>query len=179
MITRDEIFILYNIPKPTERDEEIVHHMLSLMPLYKVNNVLRIASYLAQVGHESGRLKYLEEIASGQRYEGRYDLGNTEEGDGKRFKGRGLIQVTGRANYTAFSKWSEIDVVSEPTRLTEPRLAVLSSMWFWDAHDLNAYADKDDLKGQTRVINGGYNGYEDRWHLFTTALDMMLKCYAV
>lgn len=172
LINDRQIASLYGI-RPEGRNKELIGLMLELMPSIKISTVTRIASYLAQVGHESGRLKYLEEIASGRAYEGRTDLGNVHKGDGVRYKGRGLIMVTGRYNYRRCGEWLGIDLESQPQLLSEPEWAVKSSLWFWDTHDLNAYADNDDLRGQTKVINGGYNGYEDRQKLYVEALMMM------
>lgn len=133
---------------------------------YEINTSLRLAAFLAQVGHESGRMRYVEEIASGRAYEGRLDLGNTEKGDGMRFKGRGLIQITGRANYTELSNDVHLDFVSNPLELCYPEYAVLSACWFWSKRDLNKYADAGEFKEITRRINGGYNGLEDREKLY-------------
>ena len=174
MITlcKEDILHLYNI-KDSERISALIKWMLSEMPLHHIDNAFRVASYLAQVGHESGCLRYVEEIASGARYEGRKDLGNVRPGDGRRFKGRGLIQITGRANYAKCAEALGIDCLRQPQMLCRPEWAVKSSMWYWDEHDLNSYADRDDLKGQTKVINGGYNGYEDRKRLYVAALTML------
>lgn len=169
---KERILGLYGI-KDSGRTSSLIEWMLRLWPQVHINTPFRIASYLAQVGHESGRLRYLEEIASGKAYEGRTDLGNVHKGDGVRYKGRGLIMVTGRYNYRRCGEWLGIDLESQPQLLSEPEWAVKSSLWFWDVHDLNAYADNDDLRGQTRVINGGYNGYEDRQKLYVEALMMM------
>ncbi|MDR0829735.1 MAG: hypothetical protein LBN95_06455 [Prevotellaceae bacterium] len=136
------------------------------MAMYGITTYERICAFLAQVGHESGSLKYTEEIASGSAYEGRKDLGNTEIGDGKRFKGRGLIQITGRANYTQLAKvWNDNEILTNPTKLAEPELATKSACWWWQNRGLNALADiptDDNFRKITKKINGGYNGYDDR-----------------
>ena len=142
-------------------------------PHYQINTPLRMASFLAQVGHESGQLKYVEEIATGAAYENRKDLGNIHAGDGIRYKGRGLIQITGRANYAAISKALGIDFLSFPEKLKEPELATLSAFWFWDARSLNSYADMGDFKKITKKINGGTNGYEDRLEIYNRALKIL------
>lgn len=172
MIDKEQILGLYGI-NDSGRTSSIIGWMLRLWPQADITNAFRIASYLAQVGHESGRLRYLEEIASGRAYEGRTDLGNVHKGDGVRYKGRGLIMVTGRYNYQRCGQWLGIDLESQPQLLSEPEWAVKSSLWFWDVHDLNSYADNDDLRGQTKVINGGYNGYEDRQQLYVRALRIL------
>jgi putative chitinase len=130
-----------------------------------INTPLRMAHFLAQIAHESGELRYSEEIASGEAYEGRADLGNTQPGDGKRFKGRGLIQLTGRSNYQKYGKARGRDYTTDNTAkllATDPNIAVDVSCWYWMEHDLNIPADADDVRAVTRTINGGYNGLEDR-----------------
>ncbi|WP_027328255.1 hypothetical protein [Marinimicrobium agarilyticum] len=137
----------------------------SLMGQYSINTPLRIAHFLAQVGHESLSLTYTEEIASGQAYEGRTDLGNTEKGDGVRFKGRGLIQLTGRSNYAEYGQHSCLNLMKKgnETMISRfPKYAVDVSLWFWNSRNLNRYADNDDLRAVTRRVNGGYNGLDDR-----------------
>ena len=131
-----------------------------------INTPLRRVHFLAQIGHESKELIYSEEIASGRAYEGRRDLGNTRPGDGVRFKGRGLIQITGRANYTDFGRARGRDFTSSlesaQQLATDAALAVDASCWFWNKHDLNRLADRDDVLAVTKVINGGTNGLSDR-----------------
>ncbi len=125
----------------------------------------REAAFLAQIAHESGETRYVHEIASGEAYEGRADLGNTEPGDGVKFKGRGLIQVTGRANYAACSTalfGDPSQLLSNPELLEEPVYACRSAGWFWQTHGLNELADKGDFLLITKRINGGTNGYADR-----------------
>jgi putative chitinase len=141
------------------------HCLIDGMTANEINTPLRQAHFIAQVGHESGDLRYCEELASGTEYEGRKDLGNTDPGDGPKFKGRGLIQITGRCNYTAYGQYKGRDFVT-PTNYeliaTDPELAVDVSCWFWTKHGLNALADTDDVRAVTKVINGGYNGLPDR-----------------
>lgn len=137
----------------------------TLMGKYGVNTPLRISHFLAQVGHESLSLRYTEEIASGHAYEGRADLGNTKKGDGPRFKGRGLIQLTGRSNYEEYGAHACLNLLkkgNESMISKIPRYAVDVSLWFWDSRNLNRHADEDNLRAVTRRVNGGFNGLEDR-----------------
>lgn len=135
----------------------------------EINTTLRKAAFLAQIGHESGQLRYVRELASGQAYEGRKDLGNTEKGDGVKFKGRGLIQITGRTNYTNVGKDLGLDLISNPELLELPENAVKSAVWFWTKKRLNTYADIPDFQKITRIINGGLNGLKDREELYELA----------
>lgn len=141
-------------------------HLETTMLTRSINTPLRQAHFLAQLGHESGAFRYAEELASGAAYEGRKDdLGNTEKGDGVRFKGRGLIQITGRANYKAYgdSIGQDLTTGGNWTRLaTDPFLAVDCAGWFWESRKLNELADQDDIEKITKVINGGRNGIDDR-----------------
>ncbi len=132
------------------------------MQRYAINTAIRKAHFLAQTAHESDGFSTNEEYASGADYEGRKDLGNTKPGDGVRFKGRGLIQVTGRSNYAECGNALDVDLISNPQRLGEFDLACLSAGWFWETRSLNSYADDDDVLTITRIINGGTNGLEDR-----------------
>ena len=147
---------------PLKRADKWLVAINRAMAKYAISTPLRHAHFLAQVGHESGRLQYVRELASGSAYEGRKDLGNTVAGDGVRYKGRGLIQVTGRANYQAISNDLGIDFIKHPEFLETAENAALSAGWFWDKHKLNDYADKDDIIKITRIINGGKNGLMDR-----------------
>lgn len=150
---------------PNGRDSQLqkfVGPLNATMEEFEINTPLRQAHFLAQVAHESGEFNYVEEIASGADYEGRSDLGNTQPGDGVRFKGRGLIQITGRFNYQDISKAINIDLISNPTRLAGDDLAARSAGWFWNRENLNPIADKDDVRQITRIINGGFNGLDDR-----------------
>lgn len=127
-----------------------------------ITSAVRQAAWLAQLAHESGELHYVEEIASGAAYEGRKDLGNVYPGDGVTFKGRGLIQLTGRTNYTLLSTIFKVDFLSNPEWLEQPEHAARSAAWFWHAHGLNELADQGDFVRITRRINGGVNGLAQR-----------------
>lgn len=128
-----------------------------------IDTPLRRSHFLAQLAHESGSLRFSEELASGEAYEGRADLGNNQTGDGRRFKGRGLIQLTGRANYTRYHAATGINCVNHPELLSQdPMTAADVAGWFWSVHSLNEQADRDDVTSVTKIINGGYNGLEDR-----------------
>lgn len=129
---------------------------------YQINTKLRITNFIAQILHESGGLQFFTEFASGSAYEGRKDLGNTQAGDGVRYKGRGAIQITGRFNYTKLSKDLGYDFINDPKKLAETPWCILSAGWFWNLTKLNTYADKDDLVTITKRINGGTNGIDSR-----------------
>lgn len=143
------------------------------MAEFDINTPARQASFLAQIGHESGQLRYVEELASGERYENRRDLGNTWPGDGTKFKGRGLIQITGRANYTACGAALGLDLIAQPRLLTDPVHACRSAAWFWKTHGLNELADGGDQVRVTKRINGGTNGLAERLELFKVAREVL------
>ena len=147
--------------------EQILLYILRYAQEFDINTPLRWCHYLAQIAHESGELRYSEEIASGKKYDtGKLaiKLGNTSEadGDGQKFKGRGLIQVTGRNNYEMYKQYCGYDVVKQPELLAKPVGAIRSSMWFWKSKGLNELADRDEFMAITKRINGGTNGIEDR-----------------
>lgn len=128
---------------------------------FGIDSALRSACFLAQIAHESGSLKYVREIADGSAYEGRRDLGNTHVGDGKRFPGRGLIQVTGRTN-TEHCLVALGRPESDFAYLETPMGASRSAAWFWKLNGLNDLADQGAFGTITKKINGGFNGLDDR-----------------
>lgn len=136
---------------------------------FGIDTAKRAAAFLAQIAHESGQLVYTKELASGAAYEGRHDLGNTQPGDGVRFKGRGLIQVTGRANMVKLAADLKIDCVNHPELLEEPSGASRSAGWFWRSKNLSQFADSDDFVKLTERINGGHNGLAERQAFWATA----------
>lgn len=135
---------------------------------FEINTVRRKTYFLAQTCHESAGFTTTQEFASGHAYEGRTDLGNVQPGDGVKFKGHGLIQTTGRYNHAAFTEWAQAnfedtpDFVENPEKLMEFPWALLSAFYYWQSRDLNKWADKSDFRRVTKIINGGYNGLEDR-----------------
>ena len=129
---------------------------------YEIATLLRIAHFMAQVTHECAGFRTTEEFASGQAYEGRKDLGNLRRGDGRRYKGRGLIQLTGRANYRRIGARLGLDLEGDPALAAEPVTSLKIACEYWTSRDINAAADRDDLPRVTRLVNGGLNGLEDR-----------------
>ena len=144
---------------------------------YQIIGPKRVAAFIAQIGHESGQLKYVKEIwgptAAQARYEGRKDLGNTVAGDGAKYRGRGLIQITGRANYMACGEGLGLDLIKQPELLEKPQHACMSAAWFWATRGLNTLADADQFDRITRRINGGQNGAADRQALYARALKVL------
>ncbi|BBP61208.1 glycoside hydrolase family 19 protein [Pseudomonas sp. St316] len=151
------------------------------MGRYRIIGVKRVAAFIAQVGHESGQLRYVRELGSDDYLE-KYDtgrlasrLGNTLEadGDGQRYRGRGLLQITGRANYRACGEALGLDLLAEPGLLEQPRWAGHSAAWFWAMRGLNPLADAGDFETITQRINGGQNGAADRRALYERALRVL------
>lgn len=152
------------------RAAEFAGPLGSAMDAYEINTPVRQAMFLAQIAHESGELRYVRELGSGA-YLAKYDtgrlaerLGNTPaaDGDGQKYRGRGLIQITGRANYETCGKALGLDLIVHPEKLEETVYACLSATWYWRSRGLNAMADQDDFVGITKRINGGTNGLEER-----------------
>lgn len=177
--------------------EKFMQYINDTCDKYLINTPVRQLCFLAQVGHESGGLFYTEELASGAAYEGRKSLGNTQPGDGIRFKGRGLIQITGRSNYKSISDALGINFIKSPVLLggknvkvctpDQLKYAALSAGWFWNSRKLNLLADKIDIKKAidsgvnlenfkaiTKKINGGYNGLADRLNRYKVGLKYFL-----
>lgn len=150
--------------------------MEAAMREYGVTNEMRARMWLAQVGHESGSLVYFEEIADGSAYEGRADLGNTQPGDGKKYKGRGPIQVTGRYNYTEAGGALNLPLVDQPHLAADPAThSFRISAWWWQTHGLNEISDTGDVVAATRRINGGTNGLDDRQRRYELARQLGAK----
>ncbi|MEM8781043.1 MAG: D-Ala-D-Ala carboxypeptidase family metallohydrolase [Cyanobacteria bacterium P01_G01_bin.49] len=143
---------------------------------FNLATVTRACAFIAQIAHESGSLRYKEEIASGAAYEGRKDLGNTQPGDGKRFKGRGLIQLTGRSNYRQCGQALNLPLEQNPELVVkDPYTNAAVAAWYWQSRNINAAADKGDFKRVTRLINGGLNGYSDRLQYWERAKKVLSR----
>jgi putative chitinase len=171
-----ELMLVMNIP--LARAQKWAAALTLAMEGGKINTRLRIAAFLAQIGHESGSLVYSKELGGPSyfaKYDGRKDLGNTQPGDGAKFCGRGLIQVTGRANYAKASQalFGDDRLLRKPDLLEEPLWAAKSAVWFWTSRNLNPLADADRFTDITRAINGGTNGLEDRKARYKYALTVL------
>jgi putative chitinase len=129
---------------------------------FEINTRLRIAHFLGQTCEESAGYRTTEEFASGREYEGRKDLGNTQRGDGPRFKGRGLLQLTGRANYEQYGQLLDVDLMDNPAQAADPALSLKIACEYWKLHNINADCDRDDVQAVTRKVNGGLNGLSER-----------------
>lgn len=154
---------------------------------FAIDTLARSSAFLAQIAHESMGFRYLRELADGKAYEGKARLGNTEPGDGPRYKGRGLIQITGRKNYGLAGRALDLPLLEKPELLEQVDNACRSAGWFWavgaglnlgpaahahgipDGVNLNDLADAGDFEGITLAINGGRNGMDDRLAYFRRA----------
>lgn len=159
------------------RCEEYFPFLQQAMEEFGINTPLREAAFLAQIAHESGQFKYLEEIwgpSDAQKHyeppsEKARDLGNTQPGDGKRFKGRGAIQLTGRANYKKFGGELGLDLLTHPEWAADPQVAFRVSGAFWKSKGLNELADQRKFETITRRINGGLTGQAERLKFYDRA----------
>ncbi|NNA01101.1 glycoside hydrolase family 19 protein, partial [Pseudomonas lundensis] len=151
------------------------------MVRFQIIGTKRVAAFIAQIGHESGQFRYVRELGSDQ-YLSKYDtgslakrLGNTPEadGDGQKYRGRGLIQITGRANYIACGEALALDLINQPELLEKPQHACMSAAWFWASRGLNTLADAGQFDKITLRINGGQNGAADRQALYARALKVL------
>ncbi|MFV3416299.1 glycoside hydrolase family 19 protein [Pseudomonas sp. NY15436] len=174
-ITEAQLLRIY--PNASQRAGVFVPALNRAMQRYKIDSPVRQAAFLAQIGHESGQLKWVREIwgptPAQQKYEGRKALGNTEPGDGRRFLGRGLLQVTGRENYRKTGAALGIPLLDKPELLELPEWAAASAAWWWANHGLNELADVGEFEQITRVINGGLNGQRERLELWARAKEVL------
>jgi putative chitinase len=165
--------------KMAERQAEIIKEagqvLQATLEAYEINTRLRIAHFLGQTCHESAGFRTTEEFASGAAYEGRKDLGNVKKGDGRRYKGRGLLQLTGRANYAEYGKALGVDLENNPTMAAEPALSLRIACEYWKRRKLNADCDRDDIRATTRKINGGLNDLEDRSNYIRKAKEALAR----
>ena len=166
-ITRKQ---MVNAVGNVDKVDILLHYINIYLDVFEINTPLRAAHFMAQCCHETGGLKFLKEKGN-SKYFKKYEqgrlgkmLGNTKAGDGDKYKGRGLLHLTGRANYKAYHKsgYCKGDIMENPELLEQPIGAIKSGMWWWMKHKLNALADKDAFEAITRRVNGGTNGLEDR-----------------
>jgi putative chitinase len=196
MITKEQLVSLgVNQAMADKYYKPLVDSMVS----GNINTPERIKYFIPQLLHESGNFRYNKELASGKDYEGRKDLGNTQKGDGVRYKGRGLIQITGRYNYGRLSKDLGVDFINKPELLETPEYATKSAVWYWNSRKISDIADKPDsfkqtiyrtnkdktksvvradankLDWVTYKINGGFNGLADRLAKFSKIKDFIFE----
>ena len=148
---------------------------------YQIVGTKRMAAFIAQIGHESGQFRYVRELGNNQ-YLSKYDtgslakrLGNTPEadGDGQKYRGRGLIQITGRANYMTCGEALALDLLNQPELLEKPQHACMSAAWYWASKGINTLADAGQFDKITQRINGGQKGAADRQALYARALKVL------
>jgi putative chitinase len=179
MLTNEQLSTLV---APTGKvNDQLVAALNETFARYHINTPLRICHFLAQILHESGTFRYSTEIwgntPAQQKYDTRVDLGNSPEadGDGYKYRGRGWIQLTGRANYLSLTKEFGVDFVSEPDLVAREPYNALSAGWFWNKRGLSLLADADDVRAITKKINGGYNGLDDRIKWLNKAKSILLS----
>ena len=169
--------LLQILPNAGRQAGVFVPALNTAMSRHGIVGTPRTAAFIAQIGHESGQLRFVREIwgptAQQTGYEGRADLGNTVKGDGSKYRGRGLIQITGRANYAACGEALGLDLINSPELLELPQHASMSAAWFWATHGLNTLADQGQFEKITRRINGGLTGQDDRQALYDKALKVL------
>lgn len=180
-VTREQILAI--MPNAEKYVDKFLPYINGYKEVFHIDTPLRMAHFLAQIAHESNELRYTKELGN-KAYFVKYDngklkqmLGNTKEGDGYKYRGRGLIQITGRANYQAYqsSKYCNGDIMENPQLLEQPLGAVKSAMWWWWKHGLNELADKDSFTAITKTINGGTNGLESRRKYLKKAKSVLVK----
>lgn len=184
LLTAEKLSKIYNINLQTA--SEWLPSLQEAFNLAEINTIQRMASFLAQIGHESGRLKYSRELWGPTKQQLKYEgtdlakqLGNTEQGDGFKYRGAGLIQITGRYNYRMmYMRLVKFcpdcpNFEEHPEKMVSKKWACLTAAMYWKMHNLNMYADNGDFLTQTKKINGGTNGMQDRTELFIRALSVL------
>ncbi|TQF69170.1 hypothetical protein FK531_10415 [Rhodococcus spelaei] len=172
-VTPDELARI--VPRmPTEKVAEYVAPLNEAMARGGIDTPVRQAAFIAQLAVESDSFRTFQEYASGSDYEGRADLGNTQAGDGERYKGRGAIQITGRHNYESVSQYTGIDFVAHPELLEAPENAFTTAAWYWTSRNLNQVADSAGIVRVSEVVNGGHNALAQRVADFQRGLDVLI-----
>lgn len=173
VVTSDELARI--VPKmPADKITEYLAPLNQAMVGGGIDTPVRQAAFIAQLAVESDSFRTFEEYASGRAYEGRSDLGNTEAGDGERYKGRGAIQVTGRHNYESVSRYTGVDFVSHPEWVAAPENAFTTAVWYWTSRNLNQAADSAGIVRVSELVNGGHHALAERVAGFQRGLDVLL-----
>lgn len=174
-MTLDQLSRIYTHAK-AERLARFYPFLDEFMRGFAIVGPKREAAFLATIAVESLELTYTRELGGPSyfdKYDDRKDLGNVEPGDGYRFKGRGLIQITGRASYEKASKALGIDYVEDPTLMESEEEATRVSCWWWQDAGCNEIADIPDFKAVTRRVNGGLTAYDRRVTYYERALAIL------
>jgi len=154
--------------------DAVINDLNSCLNLFKINTKSRMRHFISQISHESGAGKWMKELASGDAYEGRRDIGNTQPGDGRKYKGAGFIQLTGRANYASFSKYMNDPRIMDGVDYVATKYPATSAGFWWHNNNMNALCDKNPtVEEVTRKVNGGYRGLEDRKKYYKRCLDVI------
>ena len=173
LVTKEQLAHIWNCGANLIQDSE-VDEMNYGLNFFQINTPIRIRHFLAQISHESGGGRYKEELASGADYEGRSDLGNSQPGDGKKFKGAGYIQMTGRANYQAFANYIKDPKVMEGVTYVANKYPMTSAGFWWHNNKMNALCDSNPSVEQVTLrVNGGYNGLDDRKRYYNRCCEVI------
>ena len=184
MLTDIQLGQIMRNAAPAKR-QRFLQPLNDAMLQHDIGSLLRTAAFIAQLAHESGEFRFMEELwgptAAQNRYEPPSDLakrlGNTQAGDGKRFKGRGPIQITGRFNYKKYGDLMAIDLIADPERAATPEVGFATAGLFWQRNGLNELADAGNFKEITRRINGGQNGAAERERFFELAKQVLAPAF--
>lgn len=181
-LTLQQLNSIFPAGAKSGRNAKFIEPLNDLFQKSDVNTVKRVAGFLSQIGVESEEFLYVRELG-GNSYFNKYDiqyapakareLGNTSPGDGAKYKGRGLIQVTGKANYTACGKALGLDLVNHPELLEQPQYAVESAGWYWNSRNINAACDADDIVKITKLVNGGTTHLDRRTAYYNKAKSVL------
>lgn len=153
-------------------------HLYRVMERYEINDAWRASAFLAQWAHETGGWRWMRELGGPsyfKKYDGRKDLGNTEPGDGYKYRGRGHLMLTGKHNFKKYGEKLNLPLLEQPDLAESPAISALIAGQFWDDHKLNELADEGKLKSITMIINGGLNGWEDRKKKYEIIRSVMLS----
>ena len=173
MITKKQLSRIWDVNETTISDR-IINDLNNCLSKFQINTPNRIRHFISQISHESGGGKWMKELASGDNYEGRKDLGNTQPGDGRKYKGAGFIQLTGRANYSDFSKYMNDPKIMDGVDYVALNYPATSAGFWWYNNKMNALCDRNPtVEEVTRRVNGGTNGLADRKVYYNRCLDII------
>ena len=173
LITKKQLASIWGTNENSISDA-IINDLNNCLNVFKINTKSRMRHFISQISHESGAGKWMKELASGDAYEGRRDIGNTQPGDGRKYKGAGFIQLTGRANYASFSKYMNDPKIMNGVDYVSSKYPATSAGFWWHNNNMNALCDKNpSVEEVTRKVNGGYRGLEDRKKYYNRCLSVI------